>query len=356
MIAQAQRQPIPATAGATSGSAVRPPAAATANHPPEPAAAGKRRLPAWRTLLGWGLAVLVVVLVARQWLAVDWVETWARLQSTNLFLFALSLAVFGLTYPVRAWRWGVLLANAGIDRGQVPRLSELTAIVYRAAFVNCVGVARVGDLFRATLLNRRAGISTGSALGTVAGERLLDLATLAAIVAVAAPFALPAAVAGDVALFSLLGLGGVLLAVAALWLAARFRGTVEKAIPVRFRPAFARVLAGAAAAARRTPLLVGASAVGWALEGSAVFLIAVALGVPLSFGAAVVVGLVAALLAAIPITPSGLGFAEAGLAVLLIALGLEAGTAAAVVLLVRLVSYWSIVLVGGLAALRRRAL
>jgi glycosyltransferase 2 family protein len=353
VIVHGHRRPLPAATGAAPHDPAPRAAGATDRAPDAPAAGG--RLPRWRAVLGWGVGVLVAVLVVRQGLAIDWGEAWARVRDANVWLLLLALAVFSLTYPVRAARWGVLLANAGIEQRRIPPLPELTGIVYRAAFVNGVGVARVGDVFRATLLHRHRGVSTGSALGTIVSERLLDLATLAVVVAVAAPFALSGSMADDVTRFSLLGLGLVLAAVAALWSAIRFRGVAERLVPARLRPAFARLLDAAAGSAKRLPLLVGASAAGWALEGASVFLIAAAVGVPLSLGAAVVVGLVAALLSAIPLTPSGLGFAEAGVGVLLVGLGVDAVDAAATVLLVRLVSYWSIVVGGGLAALARRS-
>ena len=60
------------------------------------------------------------------------------------------------------------------------------------------------------------------------------------------------------------------------------------------------------------------------------------------------------MLTAIPITPSGLGLTEAGMVLLLGRLGLDAGTAGAVTLLVRLINYWSIVVIGAVLYLVRR--
>ncbi len=227
--------------------------------------------------------------------------------------------------------------------------------MYRAAFVNSVGVARVGDVFRASLLKRNGGGSQSVALGTVVSERLLDLATLAVGVAVGALLFLDGTAASQVGLFALLGLGAILAAGIALVVANRHRAAAERFVPTRFRPALARLLDGVAGSLKRLPLLAGFSVAGWPLEGLAVYLVAAAVGTPLTVGAAVVVGLVAALLSAIPITPSGLGFTEAGVGVLLVGLGVEAGSAAAIVILVRLVSYWSIVLLGGAGALARRS-
>jgi len=84
-----------------------------------------------------------------------------------------------------------------------------------------------------------------------------------------------------------------------------------------------------------------------------VWLLARAIGAPLSAGGALVVALVGALLTAIPLTPSGLGVTEAGLVIVLVRLGLPAEAAAVLTLLVRLITYWGVVAVGLGLSLRR---
>jgi uncharacterized protein (TIRG00374 family) len=59
-----------------------------------------------------------------------------------------------------------------------------------------------------------------------------------------------------------------------------------------------------------------------------------------------VVALAASLLSTVPITPAGLGFAEAGMVVMLGWLGLDVATATAATLLFRIINYWSIVALG----------
>lgn len=307
-------------------------------------------------MVGTALAVTALFVVGRQVLAADWAEVWAQLGAANPWLLGLALGVFYLTYPLRAARWAVLLGNAGVPSWAVPSLPKLIAILYRAAFVNSVGVARVGDLFRANLLKGETGASRSVALGTVVSERLLDLTTLATVVSVAALLFLGGEAATDTGLVALVGLALIAAAGVVLALAHRHRGAAERLLPTRFRPIFGRVLDGVGGSLKRLPLLIGLSLAGWALEGTTVYLVATAVGAPISPGAAIVVGLVGALLTTIPLTPSGLGFTEVGMAVLLVGLGVDAGRAAAIVLLVRLVGYWSIVLVGGLGALTRRSL
>ncbi|MFM9106975.1 MAG: lysylphosphatidylglycerol synthase domain-containing protein, partial [Chloroflexota bacterium] len=75
-----------------------------------------------------------------------------------------------------------------------------------------------------------------------------------------------------------------------------------------------------------------------------------------SYPAALFVVLLASLLSAVPLTPAGLGVVEAGAgAVRVGVLGMDPGLALAVILLDRVVSYWNVLIAGGLLYLRRLA-
>src|SRR5919112_6019100 len=127
------------------------------------------------------LAVAVLYLVYRQFLGLDWGETWASVSGANSWLYALAFFVFYCSFPLRALRWKALLANVGYGRADGPPMPStlgLTRIMYVAWFANCVTVARLGDAYRGYLLKREAGVSFAVTLGTVLAERLLDLLVL----------------------------------------------------------------------------------------------------------------------------------------------------------------------------------
>ncbi len=126
----------------------------------------------------------------------------------------------------------------------------------------------------------------------------------------------------------------------------QLRGKLERLLPARFHGYYERFERGTFDSLRRVPLLVAYSIAGWLIEGATLYVVAAAIGAPVSVAGALVVGLVASLLTTIPITPSGLGFVEAGMVVALQWLGLDTGAAGAVALLTRVVNYWSIVFGG----------
>ena len=145
--------------------------------------------------------------------------------------------------------------------------------------------------------------------------------------------------------------GGLILSavgVAALLAMRRLRRPVEKLLPERFRPYYARFEHGVLGSiGPRLPLLVALSAAGWALESATLYLTA-AVGTPVPVAGALLVALAASLLSTIPFTPGGLGFTEAGMVLMLGWLGLDTPTAAAVTLLFRIINYWSIIVFGSL--------
>ena len=143
-----------------------------------------RRMFRLRNVASFLLALVVLYLVYRQLLGLDWSEAWASVREANAGLIALAFAVFYSSYLVRALRWQALLGNVGYDRAAgrpMPSVSGLTRIMYLAWFANCVTVARLGDAYRGYLLKRAAGVSFAVTLGTVLAERLLDLLVMAAM-------------------------------------------------------------------------------------------------------------------------------------------------------------------------------
>jgi uncharacterized protein (TIRG00374 family) len=97
---------------------------------------------------------------------------------------------------------------------------------------------------------------------------------------------------------------------------------------------------------RRVPLLIGYSVIGWVIECLTLYIVATAMGTPVSVAGAIVVALVASLLSAVPFTPSGLGVAEVGMVLVLQWVGLDTNAAGAVTILSRAINYWSIVFFG----------
>jgi uncharacterized protein (TIRG00374 family) len=297
------------------------------------------------------LALVVLYLVYRQFLSLDWREVWTSVRGASAVLFALALVIFYCSFPLRAARWKTLLANVGYDattRPLMPSTSGLTRIMYVAWFVNCVTIARLGDAYRGYLLKKEAGVSFTVTLGTVLAERLLDLLVMGMMVGVGVVVVFGRSLPTEAAQALIVGL--ILSGIGAIVLLAmrRFGWAFERVLPKRLHVYYSRLEHGVVDSLRgKLPLLVVYSAAGWVLEGAALYVTAASLGAPVSVLAALVVALAASLLTAVPITPAGLGFTEAGMLVMLQWwLGLDLPTATAVTLLFRIINYWSIVVFG----------
>jgi uncharacterized protein (TIRG00374 family) len=130
------------------------------------------RVRIWLTILGVAMSAAAVVLLLR---AIDAADTWRLVRSADPIWFLAACAATIAGYLVRAIRWGELLAP--LRRPPLGRLFSATMIGFLA--INTLP-ARLGELVRAYALARSERISAATVLGSVAVERVLDLAALGA--------------------------------------------------------------------------------------------------------------------------------------------------------------------------------
>ena len=260
---------------------------------------------------------------------------------------------FMLDIGTRAYRWRRLLAP--IQDVPYPRTLAYLLIGYLA---NNVLPVRLGELVRCHYLGDREGISRTTALGTVVVERIVDIAVVVAIAAVAI---LVLSVRGVVANAVLVGGAiGILLVVGLAFMIAAHRlpGADRVAGAVARWPRICelarRLREGRSVAGRPRPLVEvlvvtclawTASLLGFAAAGQAV-------GVQLTIGQAALLSSGTALAAAIPSGPASLGTFELAVVRICSVLGVADAQAFALALLVHgmIVAVTSI---GGVAALVR---
>lgn len=171
------------------------------------------------------LAILGVALgIACLWLStrsVNWPEAVRIFRNADSRLLATGVALFGVDIILRALRWRTILAF----RTPVTAGMSLQALMAGYA-VNSVLPARLGEVFRAHYLGRRAHVSRSSVMASIVIERLLDL--MAVVLSLAAGLVL--AGGGDGASRHVL-VGGAAVAIAAVlflvcvaWLLSRRSG------------------------------------------------------------------------------------------------------------------------------------
>lgn len=316
-----------------------------------------RRLLRPRTILSFLVAFAILFFFVRS-LKLDFAEIWARMRTANGPLLALAFAVYYVSFLTRSLRWQLLLANVGYSRDgghPMPSTAGLLEIVYLSWFANCIVPARLGDAYRSYMLKKAAGVSFTITLGTILAERLLDIIVLALMMGGAALFAFHGALPTEA---SQALVGGLILAgvgIAGLVALPRLRPLVQRLLPHRLYRHYEGVQSGVTGSFQRVPLLIGYTVTNWLIEGTTLYMIAWAVGAPVSVVAAIVVALVASLLSTVPFTPAGLGVAEAGIVLILTQVGIDKNAAGAIGLLDRVITYWSIVFGGAIVyALSRK--
>jgi hypothetical protein len=272
----------------------------------------------FQLLLGLTISGISITLLVRQ---VDLRLVGAALKQAQLSLILLAVVAYFVSMSLRAWRWTVLLRP--IKRLGWRDVWPVTALGYAA---NLVLPARLGEVVRAALMRTR-GVSAGSALATIATERMVDgLATV--VIVLAATHLLPSTApqwltgAGRVAAIVFgAGLLTLWLMLVARPLVARWLDWLSARIHWLVNPASwaLRFLDGLAAL--RSPSLLGQTlgitALAWAASIAEYWLVMAAMGIHLPpVGAAFCISVIG-LSSAIPAAPGYVGTQElVGVAVL----------------------------------------
>jgi uncharacterized protein (TIRG00374 family) len=286
---------------------------------------------------------------------------WNRVRTVNVGLFLLAFVVYYLTFPIRGYRWKVLLENAySGTSGESQRVQDMTIrglseIIYISWFVNCVVPAKLGDLYRAYLAKLWVHISWTKTIGTVLAERIIDILVLGLLLAATGFFVFHSKL-GGVSQILLLGVGLAVLGIIALVLMKTMSERIRNRLPLRFRERYIAFEEGALQSFRRLPSLLGLTIVIWLMEGGRLQLVFSSLGLhesisSIPFAPMLFFALGTAVLTTVPFTPGGLGLVEAGLGGMMVYLGIHKVDAAAVVLVDRVLSYYSVAFFGFLVYL-----
>ena len=271
----------------------------------------------------------------------------------DLRLAAVAFLIFYLGFPLRGFRWTVLLRRTGTHVST----KDATEILFLSWLVNCVVPAKLGDVYRAYLLKINSTASLSRTFGTVFIERVLDLVAIA-LLGIAAGFwsfrdGLPPAIqlifAVGIVVVAVLGFG--------LFTMRNFGRRILIALPLppRVLELYDRFEEGVfgALALRQLPLLAVLTGMIWMTEGLRLFFVIQAFAfvdVKVGLSGAVFVALIGSLLTAVPLSPAGLGIVEAGIVgVLTVVYRVPLAEATAIALLDRVISVFSIIVLGSIA-------
>ena len=355
--------PAPATAGASSATGPASPAdelaATTGAAPgPEPQEVDQvslgRRLRQPRTIISLVLPLGLLILVFRVALNVDLDELIAGIRSANPVLLVGAFMIFYLGFPLRGYRWSLLLRGV---RWRI-RTRDATEILFLSWFVNCLVPAKLGDVYRAYLLKINSTVSFTRTFGTVFFERVLDLFAIAVLGLAAGYWSFRNGMPPEIQVVFAIGVGFVVFLAVALFSLRNFGRRILVALPLprrdRLVELYDRFEEGVfgSIGVRAMPRLLVLTVAIWATEALRLYLVVRALnfpGVDLGLSGAVFVALIGSLLTAVPLSPAGLGVVELGVGgVLIAAYNITSTQAATIVVLDRLISVFSVIVLGGI--------
>ena len=306
----------------------------------------RRQLFGLRELVSTIIPLALIALFARN---VDWSEAARTIGTSNPLLVVCALAVYYATFPLRAARWARLLREGGADVGW----RDLLRILFLGWFVNSLVPAKLGDLYRSYLVKRRFGISLSRTVGVVVAERLLDLIVVFGLLVVGGYVAFGRTILPDLWIVYVTGaILGLLIAVA---LAAIYAlgPRIARFFPGEVRRIGRLFREGVLHSFRALPFAGPLTVIIWGAEAMRLMFVLWALGIDLPASGIVFVAVATSLLTTVPLTPAGFGFVEIAMVyVLTEGFGLSQSNAVAVAVLDRLVSVFSVIVVGAIVYVR----
>jgi uncharacterized protein (TIRG00374 family) len=312
----------------------------------------RRRLLQPRTILS--ITVPLVIIAIFFWLNGDrLVEVPKLLLQADPRYVALAFGIFYLGFPLRGYRWKLLLRGTGVDVST----RDSTEIIFLSWLVNCIVPAKLGDVYRAYLLKLNRDVSLSRTFGTVFMERVLDVIAIAVLGMAAGFWSFRSGLPPEIQVVFLIGVIVVGVLAVGLLTMRNFGRRILNALPTPHQvlDLYNRFEEGVfgAVALRGLPLLLFLTGLIWATEGLRLYFVIASFGfddVSIGLSGAVFVALIGSLLTAVPLSPAGLGIADAGIVfVLTVAYGVPLPEATAIALLDRVISVFSIILFGSIA-------
>ncbi len=306
-----------------------------------------------RTIISIAVPLLLLLLLVVSLPGFKLNELPGKILAANPLLLLGAFLIYYAGFPVRGLRWAMLIRGAGSRLGA----RDATEIIFISWLVNCLVPAKLGDIYRAYLLKINSDVSLSRTFGTVFIERILDLFAIVLLALASGFVSFREGLTNDVRIVFAIGIGVVVLLLAALLTLRNFgrRLITRLPLPHRVIELYDRFEEGVFGAIgfRALPALVVITGIVWATEGLRLFLVIEAFGfrdAHLGISGAFFVALAGSLLTAVPLTPAGLGVVELGIAGLLtVVYNVPATEAGAIILVDRAISVLSVIVLGAIA-------
>lgn len=312
-----------------------------------------KRLLNWRTIVPLVIAIIALVIFAQK-ININPKLTWIAMRNAKVYFVLIATIIYYFSFPIRTFRWRMLLENIGYTKEngiQLPKFWKLLEIIYVSWFANVIVPAKLGDLYRAYLLRREAGLPASRTFGTVLAERLLDLIVLLLLFIPSVIISLHENLPPQLALGLKITLVLVVVGIIGLFMLRMFPTQIGQVVPKRFRGYYYQFQEGTLGSFRRIPSLTGLTVGVWACEALRFFFIALALNlIPGNLthvlSASLFIALGEALLTVIPFTGGGIGIVEGGMLAMISLFTPNTSLALAAIVIDRAISLFSILVIG----------
>ena len=312
-----------------------------------------KRLLNWRTIVPLIIAIIALVIFAQK-ININPKLTLAAMRNAKIYFVLAAFIIYYLSFPIRTFRWRMLLENVGYTEENgihLPKFWKLLEIIYVSWFANVIVPAKLGDLYRAYLLRREAGLPASRTFGTILAERLLDLIVLLLLFIPSVIISLHENLPPQLVLGLKLTMMLVVVGILGLFMLRMFPTQIGMVVPKRFRGYYNQFQEGTLGSFRRIPTLTGLTVGVWACEALRFFFIALALNlISGSFihvmSASLFIALGEALLTAVPFTGGGIGLVEGGMLAMISLFTPNTSLALAAIVIDRAISLFSVLVIG----------
>lgn len=304
---------------------------------------------AWfRLILGLAISAACLIALLTQ---IDPLRTWQALTHAQPLWLLATVGVLVLSLLVKAWRWGVLFYPT---RGL--RLLHLFSALAIGYMVLSVVPMRLGELVRAYLIGRTEPVAFTQAVGTILVEKVLDVLTILAFLALLGMvMPLPALGVPNEALVALGG-GGIAGLLVLAWLPRHHvllvLARLQLHLPGSRRFNLVRLVGPFLEAVailrypRLLPALVASSVLTWSLAALINYLGLRALAIDAHPAAAIWLMIVTNLVMILPSAPGYVGVFHKFSVVALAAFAVDANEAAAYAIVLHALIYGTFIVLG----------
>jgi len=263
------------------------------------------------------------------------------------YIAVAAIMYFG-SLPIRGERWRLLLNNIGVRAG----LKDASEIFLLSWFANTLVPAKMGDVYRGYLAKKAWNVSISKCFGTVYVERIYDVLVLVILMGVSSIMVFGTDIPQAIRVSLALGFAILVLLISIVVAFSSGKTTIANKLPSKIQPMFTQFAEGLHESAGRSSvvLIILYTILIWGMEVARLYFVVESLSplhnIHIGLSLIVFVALSAALVSALPITPSGLGAVEFAIVGVFVLVGVDAGVAAGIAILDRAISYWGLMAVG----------